>query len=160
MEDGGAIIVTMDAKSAPITVDHIKTLVGAGFYNGLKFHRVVHDFVIQGGCPNGDGTGNSGKSIKGEFTDNGVKNTLKHTTGAVSMGRMSGSDSAAYDSADSQFFIVLKDQSNTLDGSYAVFGNVAEGMDVVERIGNVDTAGRNNLPIEDQIMKMVFFVEK
>ena len=82
MEGGGAIIVKLDAKAAPITVDHIKTLVGAGFYNGLTFHRVVRDFVIQAGCPNGDGTGDSGKSIKGEFSANGVKNTLKHTAGA------------------------------------------------------------------------------
>ncbi len=159
MEGGGAIVIKMNDKEAPITVDHISTLIGAGFYNGLTFHRVVHDFVIQAGCPNGDGTGGSGKAIKGEFSDNGVSNKLSHTQGVVSMGRLSGTDKAAYNSADSQFFICLEDESNTLDGSYAAFGTVVQGMDVVERIGAVETAGTKNQPIVPQIMKAVFFVE-
>ena len=159
MADGGAIVIKMNAKEAPITVSHISTLIGAGFYNGLKFHRVVHDFVIQAGCPVGDGTGGSGKAIKGEFSANGVSNKLSHTKGVVSMGRLSGTDKAAYNSADSQFFICLEDESNTLDGSYAAFGTVVQGMDVVARIGVVETAGTKNQPINDQIMKAVFFVQ-
>lgn len=160
MKSGGAILIEMDAKSAPITVAHIKSLVGKGFYDGLLFHRVVHDFVIQTGSPNGDGTGGSDKAIKGEFSKNGVNNPIKHAKYVVSMGRLSGDDKAAYNSADSQFFICLADESATLDGSYAAFGKVVAGFAVVDRVGKVDTAGKDGKPIVEQPILSAFFVEK
>lgn len=159
LPDGGAFIIKMDPDAAPDTVEQISTLVGAGFYNGLTFHRVVHDFVIQAGCPVGDGSGGSGKTIKGEFSDNGVKNPLSHKKYVVSMGRLTGSDKTAYNSADSQFFVCLVD-STSLDGSYAAFGKVIEGTDVIDRLGQVETAGLNGQPIEAQVIRAAFFVEK
>jgi len=157
---GGAFVIELYPDTAPRTVKHISTLVGADFYNGLKFHRVSHGFVIQAGSPFGDGTGGSGKTIKGEFAANGVKNELKHKTYVVSMGRLSGSDAAAYDSADSQFFICLADNSAKLDGMYAAFGKVIAGTEVVDALGRAETAGTANRPIEDLVMTRVFFVEK
>lgn len=128
----GKIKVGLDANAAPITVANFKKLVGDGFYNGLTFHRIIADFMMQGGDPKGDGTGGSEKTIKGEFTENGVNNLLAHTRGAISMARSSDMDSAS-----SQFFIVHQTSSNnskSLDGKYCCFGYVLEGMEVVDKI--------------------------
>ena len=128
----GKIKVGLDANAAPITVANFKQLVSDGFYNGLTFHRIIKDFMMQGGDPKGDGTGGSEKTIKGEFTENGVNNLLAHTRGAISMARSSDMDSAS-----SQFFIVHQTSSNnskSLDGKYCCFGYVLEGMDVVDKI--------------------------
>lgn len=124
----GTITVALDQDAAPETVQNFIELSQSGFYDGLTFHRIIDGFMVQGGDPNGDGTGGSGQTIYGEFTSNGFENSLSHTRGAVSMAR--GED---YNSASSQFFIVQQD-STYLDGSYAVFGYVTEGMDVVDRI--------------------------
>lgn len=128
----GEIKVGLDANAAPITVQNFKNLVSEGFYNGLTFHRIMDQFMAQGGDPKGDGTGGSEKTIKGEFTENGVNNTLAHTRGAISMAR-----SNAPDSASSQFFIVHQTSANNskaLDGKYACFGYVSNGMEVVDKI--------------------------
>lgn len=128
----GKIKVGLDANAAPITVANFKKLVGDGFYNGLTFHRIIKDFMMQGGDPKGDGTGGSEKTIKGEFTENGVNNLLAHTRGAISMARSNDMDSAS-----SQFFIVHQTSSNnskSLDGKYCCFGYVLEGMEVVDKI--------------------------
>lgn len=128
VKDYGIIKAELDGREAPITVNNFVKLVEDGFYDGLTFHRIIDGFMIQGGDPNHDGTGGSKKTIKGEFKNNGVNNTLKHTRGAISMAR-----SGDPDSASSQFFIVHKD-SKHLDGDYAVFGYVTDGMDVVDKI--------------------------
>ena len=128
IQDYGTVTVQLDAKAAPVTVENFVKLAGEGFYDGLTFHRIIEGFMMQGGDPNGNGTGGSGKNIKGEFSANGVNNTLSHTRGAVSMAR-----SQKYDSASSQFFIVQQD-STYLDGQYAVFGYVTDGMDIVDKI--------------------------
>ena len=128
--DYGTISVALNANVAPITVSNFADLVEQGFYNGLTFHRVVKDFMIQGGDPNGDGTGGSGTTIKGEFSANGVKNDIAHVRGTISMAR-----SSDYNSASSQFFIVQKTAAS-LNGQYAAFGNVTDGMDVVDAIVN------------------------
>lgn len=128
----GKIKVGLDANAAPITVANFKQLVNDGFYNGLTFHRIIKDFMMQGGDPKGDGTGGSEKTIKGEFTENGVNNLLAHTRGAISMARSSDMDSAS-----SQFFIVHQTSSNnskSLDGKYCCFGYVLEGMEIVDKI--------------------------
>ena len=128
VEGYGTIEVALNANVAPITVSNFCHLANEGFYDGLTFHRVIEGFMIQGGDPNGDGTGGSGQYIKGEFSANNVKNSLPHTRGTISMAR-----SQAYNSASSQFFIVQSD-STFLDGDYAAFGHVTEGMDVVDQI--------------------------
>lgn len=128
VENYGTITVELDADAAPKTVENFVTLANEGFYDGLTFHRIMKGFMIQGGDPDGDGTGGSEQTIKGEFSDNGVENNLSHTRGAISMAR-----SDDYDSASSQFFIVHED-SPYLDGSYACFGYVTDGMDVVDAI--------------------------
>lgn len=127
----GVIKVELYKDIAPITVDNFVKLVNKKFYNGLTFHRVIKGFMIQGGCPKGNGTGGPGYTIKGEFINNGVNNPLKHTEGVISMAR-----SMMPDSAGSQFFIMHKAAPH-LDGSYAAFGKVIEGMDVVDKIANV-----------------------
>lgn len=137
VENYGTISVELNADEAPITVANFIQLAKGGFYNGLTFHRIISGFMIQGGDPNGNGTGGSDQTIKGEFKSNGVNNTLSHTRGAISMAR-----SSDYNSASSQFFIVQQD-SKYLDGQYAVFGYVTSGMDIVDKICN-DT------PVEDQ----------
>lgn len=124
----GAITLALDASAAPLTTENFISLAQTGFYDGLTFHRVVEGFMIQGGDPNGNGTGGSEQTIPGEFRENGVENNLSHTRGAVSMAR-----SQDYNSASSQFFIVHED-STFLDGSYAAFGYVTEGMEVVDAI--------------------------
>jgi peptidyl-prolyl cis-trans isomerase B (cyclophilin B) len=128
VQDYGTISVELDGEHAPITVDNFIKLVESGFYDGLTFHRIITGFMIQGGDPLGNGTGGSDKTIKGEFTANGVKNPLSHTRGAISMAR-----SKSFDSASSQFFIVHQDNAG-LDGQYAVFGYVTDGMDIVDAI--------------------------
>ena len=122
VENYGVIKLELDADTAPITVTNFVNLAKEGFYNGLTFHRVAKGFVIQGGDPNGNGTGGSKKTIKGEFALNNVKNNISHTRGVISMAR-----SQSYNSASSQFFIMHADYTG-LDGSYAAFGHVTEGM--------------------------------
>lgn len=126
--DYGIITIVLDESAAPKTVANFVSLSESGFYDGLTFHRIIDGFMMQGGDPEGDGTGGSDQTIPGEFSENGFKNNLSHTRGAVSMAR-----SDDYNSASSQFFIVHED-STYLDGSYAVFGYVTEGMDVVDAI--------------------------
>lgn len=128
VKDKGTIKAELDADTAPITVTNFVDLAKSGFYNGLTFHRIIDGFMIQGGDPQGNGMGGSDENIKGEFSDNGVKNDLSHVRGTISMAR-----AQAPDSASSQFFIVHKD-STFLDGSYAAFGKVTEGMEVVDQI--------------------------
>ncbi len=128
VENYGTITAELDADSAPITVTNFISLVNDGFYDGLTFHRIISGFMIQGGDPKANGTGGSDNTIKGEFSANGVSNNLKHTRGAISMARAND-----YNSASSQFFIVHKTTAS-LDGLYAVFGYVTDGMDVVDRI--------------------------
>ena len=127
MENGKKIKIELYPDIAPISCENFEKLVNSGFYNGLTFHRVIPGFMIQGGCPNGTGTGGPGWNIKGEFAANGVKNDLKHTRGVLSMARTA----LSMDSASSQFFIVQADSTH-LDGQYAAFGEVTEGMDVPE----------------------------
>ncbi|WP_228201981.1 MULTISPECIES: peptidylprolyl isomerase [Clostridium] len=147
MEDGSIIKAELYPDIAPRTVDNFVSLIQEKFYDGLIFHRVVPGFVIQGGDPLGNGTGDPGYSIPGEFTSNGFKNNLKHVRGVLSMARAQDPNSAG-----SQFFIVTKD-SNFLDGEYAAFGKVIEGLDVVDKIVNVKAV--NEKPVEDQVMKEV-----
>ena len=133
MDSGELIEIELYPEIAPKTVENFEKLVNSGFYDGLTFHRVIPGFMIQGGCPKGNGTGGPGYSIKGEFAANGVKNDLKHTRGVISMARAMDPDSAG-----SQFFIMHED-APPLDGQYAAFGKVVSGMDAVDRIAAVDT---------------------
>ena len=128
IQDYGTITVELDGDAAPITVQNFMDLANAGFYDGLTFHRIINGFMMQGGDPNGNGTGGSENTIKGEFSANGVENPLSHTRGAISMAR-----AQAPDSASSQFFICHAD-STFLDGQYACFGYVTDGMDVVDAV--------------------------
>ena len=128
VQDYGTITVELDADAAPITVENFLKLAREGFYDGLTFHRIMAGFMMQGGDPQGTGLGGSEQTIKGEFSANGVENSLSHTRGAISMAR-----SQAYDSASSQFFICHAD-STFLDGQYACFGYVTDGMDVVDAV--------------------------
>ena len=145
-------VITLYANDAPITCENFEKLVKEKFYDGLTFHRVVDGFMAQGGDPNGDGTGGSKETIKGEFSANGVENSLSHTRGVVSMAR-----SAMPNSASSQFFIMHQDAPH-LDGQYAAFGKVVEGMDVVDEIAAVDV-NFNDKPLVDQVMKKVTLIE-
>ncbi len=128
VENYGKIVAELDGNVAPITVDNFVKLVNEGFYNGLTFHRIIDGFMIQGGDPEGTGTGGSDQTIKGEFSSNGVENGLLHTRGVLSMARSSSPDSAS-----SQFFIMHQDASH-LDGEYAAFGRVIEGIEIVDAI--------------------------
>ena len=148
MEDGGIIKVELYPEIAPISVNNFVSLVNKGHYNGLIFHRIISGFMIQGGCPEGTGTGGPGYHIKGEFALNGFENNLIHEKGVISMAR-----SGHPDSAGSQFFI-MHDRSPHLDGSYAAFGKVTEGLDVVDRIAAVQT-GFSDRPVHDVVMKQV-----
>ena len=148
MEDGSRIVAELYPEIAPNTVNNFISLVKKGFYNGLIFHRVIKGFMLQGGDPDGNGTGGPGYSIRGEFSSNGFMNDLKHTPGVLSMAR-----SMMPNSAGSQFFIMHK-TSPHLDGEYAAFGKVTEGLDVVDRIACVATS-YSDRPIEDQRMKTV-----
>ncbi len=142
----GKITFVMDQKAAPVTVKNFVRLAESGFYDGLTFHRIKAGFMMQGGDPKGNGTGGSGKTIKGEFGDNGHQNDLSHTRGAVSMARAKD-----YDSASSQFFIMHEDKPS-LDGEYAVFGYVTEGMDVVDAVceGAKPTDNNGTIKPEEQ----------
>ena len=147
MEDGGVMKAELYPEYAPNTVNHFLSLAASGFYNGLIFHRVIPGFMIQGGDPEGSGMGGPGYSIKGEFRRNGFKaNTLKHTAGVLSMARAMNPNSAG-----SQFFIMHKNAPH-LDGDYAAFGKVIEGMDVVDRIASVQT-DYSDRPMEDQVIR-------
>ena len=153
MECGDEMVARLYPDVAPISVANFQKLVDGGFYNGLIFHRVIPGFMIQGGCPQGIGTGGPGWTIKGEFRANGVKNDLKHTRGVLSMAR-----SMAPDSAGSQFFIMHEDAPH-LDGQYAAFGELVEGIETVDAIADV-TTDFSDRPIIDQIMKEVYFVKE
>lgn len=148
MENGGKMVAELYPEVAPNTVNNFISLVQSGFYNGLIFHRVIPGFMIQGGCPNGNGMGGPGYSIKGEFSQNGVKNDLVHDRGVLSMARAMDPDSAG-----SQFFIMVE-KAPHLDGQYAAFGKVIEGMDVADAIVSAKTDW-NDRPREDQRMKSV-----
>ena len=143
IRDYGTIAVELDADAAPITVANFLKLAKSGFYDGLTFHRIINGFMMQGGDPEGTGMGGSSEKIKGEFSANGVKNDLSHTRGAISMAR-----SQAMDSASSQFFIVHQD-STFLDGQYACFGYVTDGMDVVDAICETVPVVDNNGTVQD-----------
>ena len=129
VENYGEILLELDGDMAPITTANFIKLAKNGFYDGLTFHRIIEGFMIQGGDPNGDGTGGSNEKIIGEFDANGIENTISHTRGVISMGRLSND----YNSASSQFFIVHKDSPH-LDGDYAAFGRVTKGIEIVDKI--------------------------
>ena len=148
MFDGGVIKAELYPEIAPNTVNNFISLINKGFYNGLIFHRVIPGFMIQGGCPKGNGTGGPGYEIPGEFTANGFQNDLKHTRGVLSMARAMDPDSAG-----SQFFIMHEDAPH-LDGQYAAFGQVLEGIDVVDKIAATKT-GWGDKPLTPQIMNKV-----
>ena len=148
MKDGGVIRLELYPETAPNTVHNFISLARSNFYNGLTFHRVIKGFMLQGGCPDGTGMGGPGYSIKGEFSQNGFQNPLKHTAGVLSMARAMNPDSAG-----SQFFIMHKNAPH-LDGAYAAFGKVTEGMDVVNRIAETAT-DYNDRPLDEQVMETV-----
>ena len=148
MENGESIKFELYSDIAPISVENFVKLAKQGFYDGLIFHRVIPGFMIQGGCPDGTGMGGPGYSIKGEFASNGVKNDLKHKRGVLSMAR-----SMMPNSAGSQFFIMHEDATH-LDGDYAAFGMVIEGMDVVDQIASVKT-DRSDKPLVPQVIKNI-----
>lgn len=153
VKDYGDIKLVLDGDTAPITVKNFVELAKSGFYDGLTFHRIIKGFMIQGGDPKGDGTGGSDKKIRGEFSKNGVENNISHKRGVISMARLQDNNSAS-----SQFFIMHKD-GDYLDGSYAAFGHVTEGMDVVDKIAEntpvTDSNGtvlKENQPIIEKIV--------
>ena len=148
MENGGVIKLELDAAAAPNTVRNFKSLVSKGFYDGLLFHRVISGFMIQGGCPQGTGMGGPGYQIRGEFTQNGFPNPLRHDRGVISMAR-----AAHPDSAGSQFFIMHKD-APYLNGEYAAFGQVIDGMDIVNKIAEVRT-DYSDRPMKEQKIKSI-----
>ena len=158
IKDYGTITVQLDRESAPKTVDNFVKLAEEGFYDGLTFHRIIKGFMMQGGDPNGDGTGGAGNSVVGEFAANGYNNQLSHIRGVISMAR----SSISYDSADSQFFIVHQDSTH-LDGQYAAFGYVTSGMTVVDEICTtvtpVDSNGTIPAARQPVIEKIVIRVE-
>lgn len=148
MQNGDVIKAELYPEIAPVSVNNFISLINKKFYDGLIFHRVIKGFMIQGGCPQGTGTGGPGYSIPGEFAINGFENPLKHTAGVLSMARAQDPDSAG-----SQFFIMHKDAPH-LDGSYAAFGKVTEGMENVNRIAETRTDWGDR-PLEEQVMKSV-----
>ena len=147
-KDFGSVDIELYPHIAPNTVNNFISLANSGFYDGLTFHRIIKDFMIQGGDPDGTGMGGPGYSIKGEFTNNKFENDLAHTEGVISMAR-----SQSKNSAGSQFFIVTKDAPH-LDGQYASFGKVINGMDIIHEIENVETDG-NDKPIKNVIIESV-----
>ena len=161
VKDHGEFVVRLRADVAPITVENFQKLVSEKFYDGLTFHRIMKGFMIQGGDPKGDGTGGSGKSIKGEYAINGVQNDLSHIAGVISMARRGDPE---YDSATSQFFICNGDASGSLDGSYAAFGYVVAGLNAVMSVSNVEVGpnwrGEMSVPVEKVIIETVSFVNK
>lgn len=148
IEGFGEISFELYGNNAPITVENFITLAEEGFYDGLIFHRVIPTFMIQGGDPNGNGTGGSDATITGEFSTNGIENILSHTSGVLSMARASDPDSAS-----SQFFIMHED-ATYLDGQYAAFGMVTSGMDVVDAIANVETDASDK-PVDDVVITSI-----
>lgn len=152
MEHGGVMRAELYPDVAPNTVRNFISLARKGFYDGLGFHRVIPGFMIQGGCPLGNGTGGPGWNIKGEFASNGVANPIKHTRGVISMARAMNPNSAG-----SQFFIMHQDAPH-LDGQYAAFGKVVSGMDVVDKIASVKTDW-NDKPTTPVRMKTVEIIE-
>ena len=149
LENGKEIEIELYPDIAPISCENFEKLVTEKFYDGLTFHRVIPGFMIQGGCPEGTGTGGPGWKIKGEFLANGVPNNLKHTRGVLSMARAMDPNSAG-----SQFFIMHEDSPH-LDGQYAAFGKVVSGMDAVDEIANTDTDWHDK-PLKPQVMKRVY----
>ena len=148
MENGDVMKAELYPEIAPNTVNNFISLVKKGFYDGLIFHRVIPGFMIQGGCPDGTGMGGPGYTIKGEFSQNGFANDLRHTEGVLSMARAKHTDSAG-----SQFFI-MHNNSTHLDGAYAAFGKITEGMDIVNKIAETDT-DYSDRPLDEQKMKKV-----
>ena len=148
MENGDIMKAELYPEIAPNTVNNFISLIKSGYYDGLIFHRVIKGFMIQGGCPDGTGMGGPGYDIKGEFSQNGFKNDLKHTEGVLSMARAMHPDSAG-----SQFFIMHAD-AKSLDGQYAAFGQVVEGMDEVDKIAAVQTDS-NDKPLEDVVIDTI-----
>lgn len=153
MENGKKIKIELYPEIAPISCENFEKLVKQGFYDGLIFHRVIPGFMIQGGCPRGNGSGGPGYQIKGEFAANGVANDLKHTRGVLSMARAMDPDSAG-----SQFFVMVADAPH-LDGQYAAFGKVTEGMDAADNIVSVKTDW-HDCPREKQVIKTITIVEE
>ena len=152
VKEFGTIEVELNPSVAPITVENFVKLANKGFYNGLTFHRVIKGFMIQGGCPKGNGTGGPGYSIKGEFFANGINNPLKHTRGVISMARAMDPDSAG-----SQFFIMHQDAPH-LDGQYAAFGKVVKGIEVVDAIASVKT-NYYDMPFEKVVINNIYIKE-
>ena len=148
MENGDVMKAELYPEIAPNTVNNFVSLINHNFYDGVIFHRVIRGFMLQGGDPDGNGTGGPGYEIKGEFSSNGVKNDLKHTPGVLSMAR-----TMIPDSAGSQFFI-MHQAAPHIDGEYAAFGKIIEGMDVVNKIAEMPT-DYSDRPLEDQVMKTV-----
>lgn len=148
MENDGRIVVELDPAQAPLTVANFVKLANDHYYDGLIFHRVIPGFMIQGGCPNGTGMGGPGYQIKGEFSGNGVANNIKHDRGVISMARAMDPNSAG-----SQFFI-MHQKSPHLDGQYAAFGRVIEGMPVVDEIAQTPT-GRQDRPVQEQRIRSI-----
>ena len=148
MENGGIMKGELYPEIAPVTVENFEKLANEGFYDGLTFHRVIPGFMIQGGCPRGNGTGGPGYTIKGEFTMNGFRNDLKHTRGVLSMARAMDPNSAG-----SQFFVMVADAPH-LDGQYASFGKVTEGMDTADYIVN-SRRDWNDKPLEPQVIDTI-----
>ena len=148
VKEFGAIEVELNPSVAPITVENFVKLANKSFYNGLTFHRVIKGFMIQGGCPKGNGTGGPGYCIKGEFYANGINNPLRHTRGVISMARAMDPDSAG-----SQFFIMHQDAPH-LDGQYAAFGKVVKGIEVVDAIASVDT-NYYDMPLNKVVIKSI-----
>ena len=152
VEKFGTIEVELYKDLAPISVENFVKLANKGFYNGLTFHRIINGFMIQGGCPKGNGTGGPGYCIKGEFAANGINNPIKHERGVISMAR-----AMDYDSAGSQFFIMHKD-GPFLDGQYAAFGKVLKGIEVVDAIASVET-NYYDAPLQKVVIKRISIEE-
>lgn len=152
MEDGDIMLAKLYEDIAPITCDNFIKLAKKGFYNGLIFHRVIKGFMIQGGCPDGNGMGGPGHTIKGEFSSNGIKNDLKHERGVLSMAR-----SMDKNSAGSQFFI-MHENAPHLDGDYAAFGKLIEGYDVLDKIAETPTDYMDK-PKEERKIKEITIIE-
>ncbi|MEA4890815.1 MAG: peptidylprolyl isomerase [Clostridiaceae bacterium] len=148
MEDGSQIVLELEPERIPLTTANFIKLARQGFYNGLIFHRVIPGFMIQGGCPQGTGTGGPGYQIKGEFKANGFNNPIKHERGVISMARSMNPDSAG-----SQFFI-MHQKALHLDGQYAAFGHVVQGIEVVDKIAAVKT-GNQDRPVIDQRIRQI-----
>lgn len=153
IKDMGEITLELDYENAPNTARNFVELASKGYYNGLTFHRVIRGFMIQGGCPRGNGTGGPGYSIKGEFRHNGIDNKIKHVRGVISMAR-----SYLPDSAGSQFFIMHKDAPH-LDGEYAAFGKVVDGIQVVDKIAGVKTTPSDR-PIVPVVIEKIELIDE